>query len=140
MTPEETKAKVRWWIEEFNKRNLDAAGEIYSKDCLFHPLPGPDYKGLDTYKERVASLLTTAPDLKMTIDEIMVEGNSRASRATLSGTHTGQSAAFPIPPTGKKAVWTVCYVSHTDGEKVVEQWEFADNLGLFQQLGLIPSM
>jgi predicted ester cyclase len=141
MTPEESKAKTRWFVEELNKCNLDSGREVYSSDCLFHYPPGPDVKGLDAWNERFARISTVLfPDFKITIDEMIVEGNTAVTRLTYSGTHTGQSAAFPFPPTGKKALWTGCAVGHGDGEKTSEVWEYVDMLGLLQQLGIIPPL
>jgi hypothetical protein len=80
-------------------------------------------------KERLAGIFTAIPDLEITIDEIIVEGNTTVSRFTYTGTCTGQLPRPPIPPAHRKAMGTGCAVSHGDGEKAVEIWEYADNPG-----------
>ncbi len=45
-----------------------------------------------------------------------------------------------MPPTGKQVTLTGCTVSHLEEGKVVEQWVYADDLGLLQQLGVVPQL
>lgn len=137
---EQLKARIRRLVDGLNKGNLDAMDEIYAGDCLYHGFPFPDIKGLEAAKQMFSGELAAWPDLRMTIDEIIIEGNTAVACMTYEGTHTRQSPFIPIPPTGKKAVWKACIVAHYVGGKCVEQWEYGDNLGLLQQLGVIPSM
>lgn len=141
MTAEEMKAKSRWFIEEVNKGNIDALDEEFASNCVIHRASLPDIEGLTAFKQIITDLRTGMPDYRMTIDEIIIEGENKAViRATQQGTNTGQSPLFPFPPTGKKAVWTICIVTHALEGKIVEQWEYEDIWGLVQQLGLIPPM
>ena len=59
-----------------------------------------------------------------------------ATRLTISGTHQGEFMG--IPPTGKQATMTSIVISRIEGGKIAEDWESADVLGFFQQLGVIP--
>ncbi len=45
-----------------------------------------------------------------------------------------------IPPTGKQVTTTGIAITRVLNGKVVEQWANYDDLGLLQQLGVIPSM
>jgi len=68
----------------------------------------------------------------------MVEGDKAAWRETFSGTHTGD--LMGIPPTGKQVrIDGISYGRVRDG-KAVEHWGSGDNLGMLQQLGVIPMM
>jgi predicted ester cyclase len=139
---EEFKAKFRRvWDEAVNKGNLDALDELYAPNVVVHRPPMGDLEGLEAYKQSLADSRTGSPDLQMTFDEILLEGENRhASRSTTRGTHTGQMASLPIPPTGKPWVTAVGVVSHMEEGKYVEIWEYADWLGLFQQLGVLPPL
>jgi predicted ester cyclase len=137
---EERKALFKRLVDEGNKGNYDAVYEHYSPDFVLHQPPFPDIKGLEVLKRFNANMRASFPDLYQTIDEIIIEGDIGAARFTLQGTHTGQSKAFPFPPTGKKVTWSGCVVSRMVGEKVVEAWGYWDNLGMMQQFGIIPSM
>jgi len=137
---EDIKAILRRINDEGNKGKFDLLDEYYSPDFVLRQPPFPDIKGLKVYKRFIANSLTSLSDAHLAIDEIIVEGNMSAMRVTMRGTNTAQSRAFPFPPTGKSVTWSGCLVSRWEQGKIVETWGDWDNLGLFQQLGLIPSM
>lgn len=137
---EDFKAIASRITEAANKGNYDLLDEYYAPDFILRQPPFPEIKSLKAYKRFVANMRESFPDGKMNIDEIIVEGNISAMRATMRGTHTGQSKAFPFPPTGKSVAWSGCLVSRWAGGKIVETWGYWDNLGLLQQFGIIPSM
>lgn len=139
MTPEDQKAKVRSVVDEaYNKGNVNALDEIVATDVVFHRPPGPDVKGLDAYKRMVVDLLKAFSDIQFTIDEFIMEGDTDAMRYTFCGTHTGQLPTLSIPPTGKKVTITGLVMVRTVNGKAVEEWDYADMLGLMQQLGIAP--
>jgi steroid delta-isomerase-like uncharacterized protein len=139
---EERKAKIRRaWEEAINEGNMDAFDELCAPNVVWHQAPFPDVEGLEAYKQSLADIRKGMPDLQYTFDELVLEGeNLEAGRYTLRGTHTGQSAAFPIPPTGKPWVMRAAFVSHLEEGKVVEAWHYMDWLGLLQQLGVVPPL
>ena len=138
---EELKATIRRvWEETFNRGNMDVFDEVYTTDMVKHISPYPDIEGLDSYKKLCARWFVTYPDIKITIDEIIVMGETSAVRWTFRGTQTGESPILGIPPTGKQVTFTGCGVVHTVDGKTVEAWNSVDWLGLMQQLGfeLVP--
>jgi predicted ester cyclase len=137
---EELKAKGLSLVEEYNKHNLNAWDELYANSCVFHHSPYPDIVGLDAYKQYHAGIFAGFPDFKVTIEEMIIEGDTSVTRLICRGTHTGQVPNSPIAPTGKAIVAGDCVVAHYVGGKCVEQWEYIDDLGVMQQLGVIPSM
>jgi predicted ester cyclase len=104
---------------------------------LHHP-PFPDVEGLEAFKEFVTSVRAAYPDFKMTIQEVIVEEDTVASRWTWTGTHTGQGKLIPVPPTGKQVLGTGATFVRNEGGRIVEEWERQDWLGFLQQLGLAP--
>ena len=139
MSTEELKATIRRVNDEaFNKGNLDVVDEYYAADFVRHKPPFPDIEGLEAYKQFVADCRTSYPDVQLTIDEIIVEGDTTATRWTYRGTQTGQSPTTGAPPTGKQVAFTGCSVGHWVEGKVVEEWENGDYLSLLQQLGVVP--
>jgi predicted ester cyclase len=73
----------------------------------------------------------------MTFEDQIAEGDKVASRWTMRGTHTGE--LLGIAPTGKQATMTGIVISRLAGSTIAEEWENFDQLGLLQQLGVIPS-
>ena len=138
---EEFKAKLRRVDEEaWNKGNLDALDEIFATDFVRHQPPNPDMVGLEAYKQYISDARKAFPDSKLTFDEIIIEGETGATRYSWKGTHTGESEILPIPSTGKEVANTgVTMFNLVDG-KIAEDWSYGDWLGLYQQLGfkIIP--
>jgi predicted ester cyclase len=138
---ENIKAKFLRVIDEaWNKGNLDSLDELHSTDYVEHRPPFPDVVGIDAFKQTVAGAQLTCPDFHITIDDLILEGDKLAVRFSWTGTHSGQSQNFPIPPTGKQLIVTGSHILQLEGDKLIEGWQFADNLGLLQQLGLVPQM
>ncbi len=136
---EDIKAKFRRVVDEaWNKGNLDTLDELHSSGYVEHRPPLPDVTGLDAFKQMVAGAHHTFPDFHITIDELILEGDKLAVRFSWTGTHLGQSQNFPVPPSGKQLIVTGSHILHLEGGKLIEGWQHADNLGLFQQLGLVP--
>jgi predicted ester cyclase len=86
----------------------------------------------------VTTWRTAFPDLQFTIEDHIAEGNKVATRVTLRGTHSGRY--LDIAPTGKKITVSGMTISHVVDGKIVEIWITRDDLGLLQQLGVVPQM
>ncbi|MCJ7582556.1 MAG: ester cyclase [Candidatus Aminicenantes bacterium] len=133
---EELKAKVRQEIDEaWNNGSLDVLDEFYSADFVYHVPPQPDIVGLEAYKQFIIENRIAYPDLKLTIKEIIVEGDTLAMRWTYEGTQDGPSPTLGIPATGKHVTFSGCVVGHQVDGKIVETWNYVDWLGLLTQLG-----
>jgi predicted ester cyclase len=77
------------------------------------------------------------PDLRVTIEELVAEGDKVAVRRSYEGTHRGE--LLGIPPTGKQVrIGGISIFRLTEG-KIAEHWEQLDRLALMQQLGVIPA-
>lgn len=93
-------------------------------------------RGLDAFRELIASLRAAFPDLDDTIGDQIAEGDKVVTHWTWTGTHKGEFMG--IPATGKKVEVEVVSISHFAGDKVVESWDYVDTLGMMQQLGVVP--
>lgn len=138
MSTEENKALVRRATEEiWNQKKLALVDEIAAEDSVTH-LSTMTIQGPEQYKQLAAMYFSAFPDLHLTIEDLIAEGDRVVTRWTARGTHQGEFMG--IPPTGKQATTTGMTVSRIVGGKFVESWQEGDNLGLLQQLGAIPSM
>ena len=136
MSIEENKALMRRSTEEiFNNGNLDSADEIYSKNYIGH-VPPDEIKGLEDMKQFVSQFRNAFPDLNMTIEDLIAEGDMVVSRQTAIGTHDGEFQG--IAPTGKKGIVSAIIIGRIVNGKFVEAWTNMDSLGLMMQLGIIP--
>ncbi|MBI1924864.1 ester cyclase, partial [Candidatus Poribacteria bacterium] len=137
--PEANKALDRRVFEEvFNQGKLSVVNEIFSPNYLRHEPPNPEQVlGVEGFKQFVTAFLTGFPDLHLTMEEQIAEGGNVVPRFTFRGTHTGEFLG--IPPTGKKVMITGISIHRFADGKLVESWTKIDQLGLLQQLGVIPT-
>ena len=141
MTPEEMKAAlVKMNDDAWHKRDMDAAYAIYADDVVFHSPPFPPVAGREANKQADEGILTAFTETRSTIHGMVVEGNLAVVRWTWEATHTGTTPSLGLAPTGKRVNKAGCTVYRFDSDKIVEQWEYADWLGLLQQLGVIPAL
>jgi len=73
----------------------------------------------------------------VTLDDLIAEGDKVAVRMTMRATHKG--ALMDIQATGKQVTMTGIEIMRFAGGKMVEHWEEFDQLGMLQQLGVIPA-
>jgi len=136
MSTEENKNLVRRYQEAYNTGKLDELDGILAPNLISHNhLPGVP-TGLAGAKMVHQGLLTSFPDSKTTIEDLVAEGDRVMVRATTSGTHKGPFAG--APPTGKSFKVTTMSVFRIANGKIVEHWGVVDGTGVMQQLGLMP--
>lgn len=141
MTPEETRtALTKMNDDAWHKRDLDAAYAIYSDDIVFQRVPFPPLTGKEANKEADAGTLAAFSDVRSTIDDMLVDGETAVLRWTWEGTHSDTSPSLGIPATGKRVRFVGCSGYYFREGKIAEQWEYGDMLGLLQQLGVIPAL
>lgn len=131
-------AQCRRTLEEvFNQGNFAHLDELVTPDFLNLALP-PDMpnRGPDSMRQLVMLLRTAFPDLHYTIEALVAEGDTVASRVTMSGTHLGPFLG--IPPTGRSFQQAQMHFVHYRDGKASEHRAVRDDLGLMQQLGVIP--
>ena len=136
MSTEENKNIMAGTTEEiFNKGTLDVVDETHDKDFVGH-IPPDETKGPESVKQFASQYRNAFPDLKITNEDMIAEGDMVVSRQTVTGTHKGEFQG--IAPTGKKVTVTSILIVRIVNDKVVESWMNMDSLGFMQQLGIIP--
>lgn len=122
-------------IEEvFNQGHLEVADELVAPGCIEHQRSGMG-DGPEGVK-RVASVLRSAfPDFTLTIEDLVVSGDTVWARQRGGGTNLGRFAGRP--PTGRKGVIDVIDICRFEAGKMVEHWGVPDQLGMMVSLGLI---
>lgn len=131
------KAIVRQSYEEmFNQGNTAAVDKYVAPNYVEHQtMPGmpPGPEGL---RRTITMLRQAFPDLHITVDDVIAEGDKVVARVTVRGTQKGEFMG--VAPTGKAITMTGIDILRFEGGKVVEHWGNEDDLGLMQQLGALP--
>jgi len=135
---ETNKALVRREVEEvWNGRKLAVLDEIFAADFVNHDPNNPQVTDRESFKQWASAVLHGFPDLHLTIDDVVAEGDKVACRWTHHGTHLGELPG--LPATGKKTTMMGMIIYRFANGKVVEAWWSRDLLSLMQQLGVIPT-
>ena len=128
-------AAIEQAVEHMNAGSLEDYMAIYSDDLTLHGYP-PGVEGKDGANAFYAAFRKALPDLELTIDDAVSEGDRVAVRYTVRGTHSDE--LMGVPATGRRVeVSGQSFFRFEDG-RVVERWQSLDALGLLTQLGAIP--
>jgi predicted ester cyclase len=138
MSVEANKALVRRYREIYSTNQLDPLGEILAPELIAHTLlPGvpPTLEGIKKVHEMA---LAAFPDLRVTTEDLIAEGDKVVERWTQTMTHTG-GAIFGAPAgTGRKVKTTGISIYRIANGRIVEHWAEMDNMAILQQLGVLP--
>ena len=135
---EENKALSRRFIEEvFNEGNMSTIDELIDPDWVEHDPTNPEeVRGIEGARQFVEGFRSAFPDVKVTIEEQVAEGDMVATRWTARGTHQGELDG--IPASGNQVTVQGMSMDRISGGKFVETWDLYNALGMLQQVGAIP--
>src|SRR5919201_1870550 len=117
MTLEHNKAIVRGYMmsEALSKGNVAALQRYFSDDVVFN-----NSRDIAQELARVRALRRAFPDLQVTIEDQIAEGDKVVTRVTFRGTHHGEFGG--IAPTGKRVEYSGIAIDRIADGKVVEMW------------------
>jgi predicted ester cyclase len=119
------------------ERISDTIDELIEPAALIHtPLP-IQATGARLLKEVYATLHRAFPDLHITIEDLIEEGDKVVSRQSVTGTHQGEYMG--IPPTGKSITYQEIFILRFAGRRIAETWGVVDLFSQMKQLGVIPA-
>jgi predicted ester cyclase len=138
---ESNKATVRRMVEEVqNGHDLARLDTFFIPNFVNH-LEAADHASDLTSVERAKlvfrDLFAAFPDLRVTIQDQVAEGDKVVTHKLFQGTHQG--AFMGLAPTGRPIAFAVIDILRLEAGKVVEHWAIQDRLALMQQLGLLPT-
>ena len=122
------KAVIQHFYDEVvNQKHMDFMDEVFDPQMVAHDLgPTPD----------VGMLFAGLPDLHVTVDHWIIDGDMVTSIVTFSGTHQGEMMG--VAPTNKPVTWTHIDVHRVKNGKIVELWHNIPMGDILQQIGYQP--
>jgi len=136
MSLEANKDVARRFIDEVFGGDKQAVDELVADDFVPHSW-GPMPPGREPLKQAIDRVYAGLSDHRMTIDDIVAEGDRVAVRLRSNARHTG--TFMGIPATGREYEITETHLLRIRDGQVAEHWRDADMLGLMRQLGALPS-
>lgn len=144
MSLEENKALVRRYFEDA-PYHPDACDELFAPSFRFHTIQHasitPQVVESSPQSEKAAyEWLKTvwSSGWRMTVDEMIAEGDRVMVRWTFHGTHQGEFSG--LPPTNKQVTYSGINVFRIAHGQIVEVWDISDRLWMWQQLGVLPDI
>jgi len=138
---EQTKlSSVVCFEELWNKGNLSLADQLFTPNYTNHDSSSPDFgHGPESERKRATLYRTAFPDLRLTIEDLIAEGDTRHGplvpvTAPTKGISTGW------PPTGKQFTISGVTIARLLNGKLAESHVNWDALGMMQQLGVVPQL
>ena len=137
MSPEQNKILIRNHYEATtHKGDAEAIEEQVAPDFIDHDAPPGTPRGSEGVKKHIAAVRSAFPDIRVTMEDMIAEGDKVAVRATWRGTHQG--VYMGIPPTHRQFTFTGMVFWRIENGKIAERWANIDRLSFMQQLGAIP--
>ena len=134
-----TRLALRWFDEIWNQRRIETARELLTDESISRS-EGGELRGFDGFVElHYTPLVSTFPDLRVTIDAAISEGDEVAVRWTASGTHSGDGMG--MAPSGRRfSIRGMTWMRCRDG-KLLEGWDSWNQAGFLQALqgGPVPA-
>ncbi len=136
---EENKALFRRWFEEvWNQGRAEAIDEMFAEDGVAHGLAdasGAELRGPAHFREFHRGFREAFPDIRVTVEDVIAEGDKVAGRCSARATHRSDSLGFAA--TDRRVEFDgMCIARVRDGQ-IVEAWNNFDFLTMYQQLGVI---
>ncbi|MGB6207267.1 ester cyclase [Mycobacterium sp.] len=109
--------------------------ELVEPDALIRTPVPLDVTGAEALKHVWAVLLEAFPDLHLTVEDMIAEGDKVVVRNTVTGTHRGEYMG--LPPTGKPVAYNEIFIFRFVDGRIAETWGVVDVLSQMKQLGMI---
>ena len=128
----------RWFEEVWNKGRSDAIDEMFADDGIAHGLAddiATPMRGPAGFKQFHAKFREAFPDIVVTVEDTVCEGDRIAARCSVRGKHGGHSLGFAA--THAQVEFTGMSIVRVKEGKIVEAWNNFDFMNLYKQLGVI---
>lgn len=136
MSLESNKALVRRWYDAFiNGHDVDVLDDLLAPGFASHFLSGAPGRTRDELKEIDGRMFAAFPNLRVTVEDMVADGDRIAVRYSSYGTHRGN--ALGIPATGQVAESTGMDFFRIANGKIAERWVEMDLTGLLMRIGAV---
>jgi len=120
--------------EAINTGNVSLLEKFVAPDYIEH---SEGYRGVEPFQQQVTAFRAAFPDLHVSIDELLTDGDRFASRTTVTGTHTGD--LMDMPATGKRISVEAVDIGRIENGQAKERWGGLNMYAMLTQLGVIPA-
>ncbi len=128
-------ARIRAFYDEVaNRGKIDLIPEYATDNWVDHEAFAGLSPGREGIGEFLALIRSAFPDVRFTVDEVLVAGDRAVCRVRISGTHLGEFMG--APPTGNSFEVQTIDILRMEGDRAAEHWGVTDMMSMMEQLGL----
>jgi steroid delta-isomerase-like uncharacterized protein len=135
------KAAVKRFAEAANTHDPElisrAVDEVFDANWRAGWQMPIEANGLQGVKNVFATLHAAFPDLHISLEDLIADGDKVVTRERITGTHRGNYMG--VPATGKQVAYNEIVIARFADGRIVESWGVVDVLSLMRQLGAIPA-
>ncbi|MER7504609.1 ester cyclase [Nonomuraea pusilla] len=142
-TAEEARNKETYhrFHEAVNSGDLDviskAVDEFIHPDGRFHTAEATDVTLAQAQRRVWEVLLRAFPDIHVTVEDLLADGDKIVARQTVTGTNTGEYRG--LPPTGASVTYHEIFIARFADGRITDIWGVVDIHSQLRQLGHIPA-
>jgi steroid delta-isomerase-like uncharacterized protein len=130
-------AVIRSWFEQaWNQKKDDTIDRLLATDVVVHGLPGGPMRGPASFRPLYDSFRGAFPDIHITVERTITQGDFVAAHCRVTGTHSGD--ALGVPATGRRVDFQGIVMARVGDGQLREGWNCFDFLTMYQQLGVVP--
>ena len=124
----------RVYEDVVNKGSFDVVDAVVDPGYVYHT--DPSMGGPAGVKQLIGKYRAAFPDLALVVEDLVAEGDRVAVRWSATGTNKGE--IMGMKATGKSVAISGMAFYRIKGGKIAEGWEIMEDLGMMQQLGVVP--
>lgn len=128
----------RWFEEVWNKQSEAAIDEMCDENVVANGLTdaeGNTVRGIEAYKNLHRAFVSAYPNIKITVEDTISDGDKMAARCRVSATHTGEGLG--LAPTDQPVEFTGMTLIKLKDGKIVEAWNEFDFMKMYSQVGAL---
>jgi len=125
----------RWFDEVWNNQSEAAVDELFAEDGVGHGLGGEPIRGPAEFKTFHRAFISAYPDLKVLVEDTVVEGDKIAARCRVTGVHQGHGIG--LAPTNQPVEFTGMVIVRVKDGKIVEAWNEFNFMEMYKQVGAL---
>ena len=134
--PEEHERALRTLVKACNNKDIKGFEDVYDPNVAYHGTGELAAAGRSAFVQFIGAIFEAFPDVSVTLDDVFSSGDKVAYRLTLKGTHKAE--LMGIPATNRVVTVRSIGIARVSSGKIVEEWENFDEMGMMQQLGVVP--
>jgi predicted ester cyclase len=128
----------RWFEEVWNKGREEAIDEMFAEDGVANGLndeEGNALRGPEAFKTLQRAFRSAFPNMTITVEDTVTEGDKIAARCTVRATHAGEG--LRVAPTNQPIEFTGMTIVRVKDGKIVEAWNEFDFMKMYSQVGAL---